>query len=157
MKTKLLGIAAALALFGATSPASGQSVETFDSRWYGHPSQVTILTDRPATGDIVDWGQIAPTATTPPLLTTPQSFTSTGGTTGTVNLNGPGYLIEQCCIGITGTFDGDFAPGDKVLVNGPGNPLTIKFNTPVHTSRGPDSGQWDRGLFYSSNRGLSRP
>ena len=86
-----------------------------------------MLTVRPATGDIVDWGQIG----TPNLtITSPQRFTSTGGTTGTVNLNGTGLLVEQCCIGITGTFDGNFAPGDKVLVT-PNSPLTIKFNTPV--------------------------
>jgi len=67
------------------------------------------LTARPATGDTVYWGQLG----TPNLsLATPQSFTSTGGTTGNVNLNGTGNLVEQCCIGITGTFDGDFAPGD---------------------------------------------
>jgi hypothetical protein len=120
MKAKFFGIAAALALFSAVSPASGQSVATFDSRWQGHPSRgfdSTILTARPATGDVVDWGQIG----TPNLIiTTPQSFTSTGGTTGTVSLNGTGFLVQQCCIGITGTFDGDFAPGDKHLFRNTG-------------------------------------
>ena len=132
MKTKFFGIAAALALFSAVSPAPGQSVGTFDSRWQGHPSRgfdSTILTARPATGDVVDWSQIG----TPNLIiTTPQSFISTGGTTGTANLNGSGSLVQQCCIGITGTFDGDFAPGDKVLLTSPGDPLTtINFNKPV--------------------------
>jgi hypothetical protein len=43
------------------------------------------LTARPGGADIVDWGQLG----TPNLLiTTPQSFTSVGGITGTVNLNG---------------------------------------------------------------------
>jgi hypothetical protein len=45
-------------------------------------------------------------------------------------LNGAGLLNEQCCIGITGTFAGDFAPGDIVLVTYLA-PLTIDFNTPV--------------------------
>jgi hypothetical protein len=131
MKPNLLCIAAALALFSAVSPAPGQSVATFDSRWQGHTSHgfdSTILTARPATGDVVDWGQIG----TPNLIiTTPQSFISTGGTTGTVNLNGSGTLLEQCCIGLTGTFDGDFAPGDKVLTTSPGDPLTVHFNKSV--------------------------
>ena len=131
MKTMLLGVAAVLALFGAVSRAPGQSAASFDGRWHGHPSQgfdSTILTVRPSTGDIVDWGQLG----TPNLIiTAPQSFTSTGGTTGTVNLNGIGGLYQQCCIGISGTFDGDFGPGDKVLVTSPNSPLTIKFNTPV--------------------------
>ncbi len=88
------------------------------------------LTARPATGDTVYWGQLG----TPNLsLATPQSFTSTGGTTGNVNLNGTGLLVEQCCIGITGIFDGDFAPGDIVIVTGQAGPLTINFNTPVQT------------------------
>lgn len=131
MKPIFFGIAAVLALFSAVSPAPGQSVATFDSRWQGHQSRgfdSTILTARPATGDVVDWGQIG----TPNLIiTTPQSFISTGGTTGTANLNGSGSLVQQCCIGITGTFDGDFAPGDKVLLTSPGDPLTINFNKPV--------------------------
>jgi hypothetical protein len=53
------------------------------------------LTARPATGDIVDWGQFG----TPNLtLTSPQSFTSTGGTTGSLSFNGNGLLVEQCCV-----------------------------------------------------------
>ena len=87
----------------------------------------TIELTRPATGDTVDWGQFG----TPNLFfTAPQSFTSTGGTTGSVSGSSLG-LYEQCCIGITGIFDGDFAPGDKVLVSA--GPLTINFNTPVQS------------------------
>jgi hypothetical protein len=41
----------------------------------------------------------------------------------------PLFDPHQCCIGLTGTFDGDFAPLDNVLVS-PGS-LTINFNTPV--------------------------
>jgi hypothetical protein len=41
-------------------------------------------------------------------------------------------LFEQCCIGITGSFFGSFAPGDKVLVTYLA-PLTINFNTPVQS------------------------
>jgi hypothetical protein len=95
----------------------------------GHSATLTLLTSRPATGDTVDWGQLG----TPNLtITTPQNFTSTGGTTGTVDLNGTGFLVEQCCIGIVGTFDGDFAPGNIVLATHQA-PLTINFNTPVQS------------------------
>jgi hypothetical protein len=49
-----------------------------------------------------------------------------------MNFNsGTGLLVEQCCIGTTGTFDGDFARGDIVVVSG--GPLTINFNTPVQS------------------------
>jgi len=86
------------------------------------------LTARPGTGDIIDWGQIG----TPNLtLTGPQSFTSTGGTTGNVSFNGTSFLVEQCCIGLTGTFNGNFAPGDVVMVAS--SPLSINFNTPVQS------------------------
>ena len=90
------------------------------------------LTARPSTGNIVYWSTLG----TPNLqFTTPQNFTSTGGITGTVNFNGNGgSLVEQCCVGITGTFDGDFAPGDIVVMSGPPGPLTIYFNTPVRTA-----------------------
>src|SRR5262249_44828569 len=87
------------------------------------------LTSRPSTGDTVYWSTLG----TPNLqFTTTQNFTSTGGVTGTVNVSVNGFLVEQCCIGITGTFTGDFAPGDIVLVSY-ANPLTINFNTPVQT------------------------
>jgi hypothetical protein len=56
------------------------------------------LTTRPSTGNIVYWSTLG----TPTLeFTTPQSFTSTDGTTGTVNFNGTGELVEQQT-GITG-------------------------------------------------------
>jgi hypothetical protein len=78
----------------------------------------------------VSWGQLG----TPNLvLTAPQNFTSTsGGTTGTVNSNGTLSLGEQCCIGLTGTFDGGFAPGD-ILLSTYLVPLTISFNAPVQS------------------------
>jgi hypothetical protein len=87
------------------------------------------LTARPDTGDTIFWGTPSQTPVTSPL-----SFTSTGGTTGTVDLNGDGGLFEQCCIGANGNFNGNFAPGDTVLVTIPSNnhgPLSINFNTPV--------------------------
>lgn len=92
------------------------------------------LTARPGGADTVDWGQLG----TPNLIiTTPQIFTSVGGITGAVNLNvttvGSGQgLYQQCCIGITGTFDGGFTPGDKILVTYFA-PLTINFNTPIQS------------------------
>jgi hypothetical protein len=88
------------------------------------------LTARPATGDTVYWGQLG--AFGP--VASPLNFTSTGGTTGSINLNGSGDLVVQCCIGITGNFNGDFAPGDAVIETYPSNnlgPLSINFNTPV--------------------------
>jgi hypothetical protein len=84
------------------------------------------LTTRPSTGDVVYWSTLG----TPNLqFTTPQSSTSTAGTTGTVNFNGAGALGEQQN-GIIGTFSGDFAPGDLVITTYLA-PLTISFNTPV--------------------------
>src|ERR1700730_1899620 len=95
-------------------------------------ADLTELTTRPGGADIVDWGQLG----TPGLITTPQSFTSVGGITGTVNLNvTPNAfqgLVQQCCVGITGNFNGGFTPGDKVLVTYQA-PLTINFNRPVQS------------------------
>jgi hypothetical protein len=92
------------------------------------------LTARPGGADIVDWGQLGTPNVT---ITTPQSFTSVGGITGTVNLNVTTVgsfqgLVQQCCVGITGTFDGGFTPGDKILVTYQA-PLTINFNAPVQS------------------------
>jgi hypothetical protein len=86
------------------------------------------LTTPPATGDTVNWGPSNPPSN---YLATPLNFTSTGGTTGYVSATSPLLVVEQCCIGLTGTFDGDFAPGNIVLVS-PG-PLTINFNTPIQS------------------------
>jgi hypothetical protein len=86
------------------------------------------LTARPATASVVYWNQIGAFG----FFTSPQSFTSTGGITGNVNMNGTGDLVEQCCIGISGNFDGDFSPGDAVIVTYLA-PLTINFNTPVQS------------------------
>jgi hypothetical protein len=116
---------------GATRPRTANPLRSLMTGGEGIDRTALIARSslpEPATGDVVDWGQIG----TPNLnITTPQSFISTGGTTGTVNLNGTGFLVQQCCIGITGTFDGDFAPGDTVLVTSPGSPLRINFNKPV--------------------------
>jgi hypothetical protein len=89
-------IAAAL-IFAAPREADASTIE---------------LTARPTTGDTVYWSQLG---TPNLLLTSPQSFTYAGGIAGSVCFNGLGTLMEQCCIGITGTFNGDFAPGDVVL------------------------------------------
>src|ERR1700738_123792 len=78
----------------------------------------------------------APALAAPTSGDTPRSFTSVGGITGTVNLNvTPNAfqgLVQQCCVGITGNFNGGFTPGDKVLVTYQA-PLTINFNTPVQS------------------------
>jgi hypothetical protein len=70
------------------------------------------LTSRPTTGDTVNWIQLALPSN---YVTAPQNFTSTGGTTGYVSATSPLLIVEQCCIGLSGTFDGNFAPGNIVL------------------------------------------
>jgi hypothetical protein len=94
----------------------------------GHATLIE-LTSRPATGDTVYWNQIAPQGD----FTALQPFTSTGGITGSISLqgNGIGQIQEQCCIGITGIWDGNFAPGDFVLATHGTGPLTISFDTPM--------------------------
>lgn len=83
------------------------------------------ITSRPATGDIINWDQLGLSGQ---ILPTPQSFTSTGGTIG--NVSGTDLrVVQQCCVGINGNFNGNFAPGDFVLDSR--GPLTINFNTPV--------------------------
>jgi hypothetical protein len=100
-----------------------------------HPALAGLaeLTSRPATGDIINWGQIAPP--TPSTFTTPQEFTSTSGITGTATLaeDGNGAIYEQCCVGIDGTFDGNFAPGDLLFYTEKSGPLTMKFDTALST------------------------
>jgi hypothetical protein len=93
---------------------------------YASPTEITA---RPPTTDIVDWGQLG----TPNLtFTTPQYFTSSSGDIlGTVYANPTIFLGEQCCIGTTGTVNGGFARGDKVLATY--GPITIKFYEPVQS------------------------
>src|SRR6516225_4272406 len=92
---------------------------------------IVELTTRPATGDVIDWGQIGPPST---IFPTPQSFTSAGGITGMATLaqDGNGNVIEQCCIGLNGLWDGNFAPGDILFSTGSSGPLTLSFTTPLH-------------------------
>jgi hypothetical protein len=114
MKAKVFAVATLAFVGGITDSAYASVIE---------------LTARPSKSDVVDWSQLG----TPTLIiTTPQNFTSAGGITGNVNLNGVGLLVQQCCIGLAGTFDGDFAPGDKVLETNL-SPLTINFNSPVQS------------------------
>jgi hypothetical protein len=91
-------------------------------------AELIEITARPSAGNTVFWSQLG----TPNLtLTSPQSFTSIGGISGTVSSKGSLSLVEQCCVGLTGTFNGNFAPGDIVLSSS--SPLTINFKTPVQT------------------------
>jgi hypothetical protein len=110
-------------------------VYIFASAALFHPARagLTELTSRPATGDIINWGQIAPP--TPSTFTTPHVFTSTSGITGTATLadDGNGSIYEQCCVGIEGTFDGNFAPGDLLFYTEKSGPLTLKFDHAVST------------------------
>lgn len=96
-------------------------------------ADLTELTSRPVGEDTINWGQFGiPVANVP----TPASFTSAGGITGTVSLNSSGTvsLYEQCCIGVSGSFDGNFSKGDMVLYNNGNGPLTLTFDTPVQNA-----------------------
>src|SRR5262249_23323583 len=68
-------------------------------------ASTTEVTARPPSAETVNWGQFG----TPNLFfTTPQYFTSSSGDIfGTVYTNGTLSLVQQCCIGITGIFDGE--------------------------------------------------
>lgn len=88
------------------------------------------LISRPPAAGIINWGQIAPPS--PTTFPTPQNFTSTSGLTGNATLanDGNGAIYEQCCVGIEGTFDGNFAPGDLLFYTMRSGPLTLSFDTP---------------------------
>lgn len=94
-----------------------------------------LLTTRPATGDIIDWAQFGPPQT---QFNTSHDFVSTGGHTGTLILspNQMGITQEQCCIGVSGLWDGNFTPGDIVAdtQNIVGTTMTLAFHTPVRTA-----------------------
>jgi hypothetical protein len=89
-------------------------------------SKVIEITTRP-TGDTIQWGQLnlAPSRTFP----TPQGFASFGGIDGraTVDKNGIASIAEQCCVGLNGTCDGNFAPGD-ILFNTSNTALTLTLD-----------------------------
>ena len=91
---------------------------------------LTELTSRPVAEDTIYWSQLGVPLTDVP---TPVSFTSVGNIIGTASLNnnGTAQLYEQCCAGITGTFDGNFSPGDIVFYTDKSGPLTLAFDTPV--------------------------
>jgi len=76
--------------------------------------------------DTVDWGQLGPTGT---VLSTPQSWISTGGATGLVGVFGP-FNFERRDQG--NGWNGNFTPGDHLIWN-QGNPgqIRIVFNSPV--------------------------
>jgi hypothetical protein len=87
------------------------------------------LTTRPATGDIINWGQLGPPS--PSIFPTPQNFTSTSGVEGTAALanDGNGAIYGQ-----GGNFLGNFASGDLVFYyTMRSGPLTLNFDTPVST------------------------
>jgi hypothetical protein len=91
---------------------------TFFPPWDAHANLIE-LTSRPDSGNTVYWNQL-----------TGQNFTSTGGVGGSVNYYN---LAVQCCVGLVGNFNGDFAPGDYVITSYQA-PLTINFNTPVQAA-----------------------
>jgi hypothetical protein len=86
------------------------------------------LNTRPATGDIINWGQLGPPS--PTVFPTPQNFTSTSGVGGTATLanNGNGAIYKQ-----GGNFLGNFADGDLVFYTMRSGPLTLNFDTPLST------------------------
>ena len=94
-------------------------------------SQMVEVTTRPS-GDIIQWGQfnLAPGTTFP----TPQPFTSYGGVEGSIEVDqrGNATIEEQCCVGVSGLFDGNFAPGDLLIqTNNGAVRLTLSFKPPL--------------------------
>jgi len=94
-------------------------------------SQVIEITTRPS-GDTIQWGQLnlAPGTTFP----TPQGFTSFGGIDGeaTVDKNGVANIQEQCCVGLNGLWDGNFAPGAILFdTSNTALTLTLSFKQPL--------------------------
>jgi PEP-CTERM motif len=88
---------------------------------------LTLLTTRPAVGDTVDWGQLGPVGAT---ITTPTSFSSAGGITGTLDLATNSGSVNQQNNG----WSGNFAPGDILVWTagaGGAGPLTLSFNSPL--------------------------
>ncbi|HVM78290.1 MAG TPA: hypothetical protein VMU06_04695 [Stellaceae bacterium] len=97
-------------------------------------ANIIELTTRPASGNTIYWNQIGVPGTT---FDTTQNFVSTLGTTGIAGLSSDttGAIVEQCCIGLSGLWDGNFSPGDFVLsAASKSNPvttatsLTLTFN-----------------------------
>ncbi len=98
----------------------------------GRAKATTILvTTRPAGADLVDWGQLGADLST---SSSPQSFISTNGVTGTVSDNATLERVDQNAV--PGVFsnsfwNGNFAPGDHLLWNQDnGNLFTLTFSTP---------------------------
>jgi hypothetical protein len=94
-------------------------------------AQLIEVTARPA-GDIVNWGQLNVSPGT--TISTPQPFTSYGGIDGsaTVDQNGNATIQEQCCRGLEGLWDGNFAPGDLLFdTSNTAVRLTLSFKKPV--------------------------
>lgn len=112
-----LGLALAFTVFARSQPARAVVIE---------------VTTRPVTGDTIGWGQIGSAGT---IFGTPQNFTSTDGATGVVTLaqNSNGEIEEQCCAGLVGIWDGNFAPGDLLLYTDQSGPLTLTFDAPVQS------------------------
>lgn len=83
----------------------------------------SVVTTRTG-NDTIDWGQLGPPFTT---LTSPVSWTSTMGATGTAS---DLATLERRDEG--NGWVGIFAPGDHLLWNQDnGNPIDIHFNTPI--------------------------
>lgn len=79
-----------------------------------------------ASTDFVDWGQLGPPFT---VLTTPQTFTSSGTTTGIVGLNDFGNFERR---DQGNGWNGNFNPGDHLIWNqgeqGPDPGITMIFD-----------------------------
>jgi len=94
-----------------------------------------LLTTRPAAEGIIDWSQFGPVQT---QFDTSHEFVSTTGVAGTLTLapSQIGITQEQCCIGLSGIWDGNFTPGDIVVdtENVVGTTLTLSFNRPILTA-----------------------
>jgi hypothetical protein len=71
------------------------------------------------------------------IVTSPQSFVSFGGIAGTLTLSDvglyPANIVQQCCAGLSGLWDGNFFPGDILFSTGGTASLTLSFATPLRT------------------------
>ena len=86
-----------------------------------------LITTRPS-GDVIDWSQLGTNGT---VLVSPQTFTSTGSITGSVNDGASATTFLQRLDQSTG-WGGNFAPREALLWNRQnGNAIELNFNTPV--------------------------
>lgn len=122
--SKTIRLAFLLAVLAATSSASVVAVT----------SPGSLLAN-----DNLDWGQLGPDLT---VVTSPVNVTSLlGNTVNVANGTNELWSVQQ-----SNSWGGNFNPGDNVLFNFAGGPLTLVFLTPVKAV-GAHFQSWDFGAF----------